>query len=77
MDERQLLKSVVVLNKIRQHLSETLADFYGRYHKEVNKIDQQVIDKGEICYVFYVGLDPLNKASIEAGKPTTSSSSTT
>lgn len=47
MGERQLLKSVVALDAVKQQPGETLADFYGRFHKNVTEIDRRVAD-GEI-----------------------------
>lgn len=38
-----------------------MVDFYGWVHKDINELDRK-IEVGEICFVFHVDLDLLNKA---------------
>lgn len=39
-------------------LGKTLTNFYGRFHKSIDKIDQLVWE-GKICREFYMSLDTL------------------
>lgn len=62
MGERQLLKSVVALDSVKQQPGESLSNFYGRFHQNVTELDRRISD-GEIIRAFYRGLDVANKAS--------------
>lgn len=42
MGEQQLLKSVNVLNNIKQRPSDIVAGFYGRFNKDVGAIDIKI-----------------------------------
>lgn len=61
MTECQFMNHVVAVNNIKQNQSDTLSNFYGQFHKGINKFDQQ-IGQDKICHVFHVGLNPLKTA---------------
>lgn len=60
--ERQLLKSVVALDVVKQQGGETRANFYGYFHKILTKINHRVTD-GEIVRDFNRELNLRNKDS--------------
>lgn len=43
--ERQLLKNVTTLDDVKQGPSETLDNFYNGFYKNINEINQQIIDE--------------------------------
>lgn len=55
-----IVEEYITLEKVKQQSRESLANFYGRFHKNVSDINCNITD-GEVFWAFYRGLELKNK----------------